>query len=649
MNQQSSLKKAHAMAERIFRDLLPENGLVIREAQITLCHEMLDALFESKIALCDAGVGIGKTHAYLVACILWQVYRPQSLPRPVVISTSSVALQDAILKEYIPFLSRVLLKEGILDKPIQAVVRKGKERFVCDLRLAERLAQIINRARKGGRQQAALHTLEKTYDLDEVLGLSGFDRRLICVPEFCPKDCSGRSFCRYQQYLRDAQSADIAIQICNHNYLLADAGHRMQEMRPLLRDYHALVVDEAHKLPDAARQMFSLAISPEEIRGLSRLLEKEHFTHTAQRLREALEGLQTSLSLQDPVEDQKEAFRLTPARRAALKATITSLRQVVKNLASCLPRWEVYQLEKAADILSVFYEEDKRRVLYIQYDRTGAPTLCAASRDVPEQMARALWTLGKPVILTSGTLAAGHSFERTREMMGLEKRDHMREFFAQSPFDYRHNCLLYIPTSVPQPRGGQAEATYLSRQIETLITATYGHALVLFTSYRLMGEVHTQLQGRVEVPLLESWRHGQQVVQLFKQLPNAVLLAAGSCWEGVDFPGDMVSLLVITRLPFPVPDPLSEAEQELFPSLQAYIQAVVVPDMQRKLRQGFGRAIRTETDTCVVAVLDNRAAAGQRYREAVLEALPECRLSDSIAEVEQFIRERKPPQYFESR
>ena len=87
-----------------------------------------------------------------------------------------------------------------------------------------------------------------------------------------------------------------------------------------------------------------------------------------------------------------------------------------------------------------------------------------------------------------------------------------------------------------------------------------------------------------------------------------MLFAAGSCWEGIDFPGDVVSSLIIPRLPFPVPDSLSEAEQKRYFSLQDYIQAVVIPGMQVKLRQGFGRAIRTETDTCVVSILDDRAA-----------------------------------------
>ncbi len=127
-----------------------------------------------------------------------------------------------------------------------------------------------------------------------------------------------------------------------------------------------------------------------------------------------------------------------------------------------------------------------------------------------------------------------------------------------------------------------------------------------------------------------------------------MLFAAGSCWEGIDFPGDVVSSLIIPRLPFPVPDPLSDAEQKRYFSLQDYIQAVVIPGMQVKLRQGFGRAIRTETDTCVVSILDDRAAPapGGRYHRAALEALPAMNMTQKIEDVERFIRDRKSPDCF---
>ena len=141
------------------------------------------------------------------------------------------------------------------------------------------------------------------------------------------------------------------------------------------------------------------------------------------------------------------------------------------------------------------------------------------------------------------------------------------------------------------------------------------------------------------------WRHSQDIIHQFKQTQNAVLFAAGSCWEGVDFPGDMVSSLIIVRLPFPVPDPISEAEREQYPTLQDYIREVIIPDMQVKLRQGFGRAIRTETDTCVVSILDHRAAPEERYHRAVLETLPPLHIARKNRRCRRFHPDQEKPDY----
>lgn len=154
------------------------------------------------------------------------------------------------------------------------------------------------------------------------------------------------------------------------------------------------------------------------------------------------------------------------------------------------------------------------------------------------------------------------------------------------------------------------------------------------------------LRKDMPFPMVEVWRHAQEEIAAFKTMENAVLFAAGSCWEGVDFPGDMVSSLIIVRLPFSVPNPISEAERENYGTLREYIQAIALPDMQKKLRQGFGRVIRTEQDTCVVSILDHRAVPGGRYHEDVLCVLPKCKRTGSLKEVEAFIRERKREGYY---
>ena len=179
----------------------------------------------------------------------------------------------------------------------------------------------------------ALLSLRSYYDLDAVTGLSGFDRRQVCVPKVCEKSCPLRNACRYHQYLKEARSAEIFVQICNHNYLLADAAHRLQEMRPLLNDYRALVIDEAHKLPDAARQMYGQSLSAEDFRELCDLLAKEKYILASQRLREKFRALMGAMCRGELLEEaQRTAFILTPDREAALRDCLSLLRQLQNSL-----------------------------------------------------------------------------------------------------------------------------------------------------------------------------------------------------------------------------------------------------------------------------------------------------------------------------
>lgn len=249
--------------------------------------------------------------------------------------------------------------------------------------------------------------------------------------------------------------------------------------------------------------------------------------------------------------------------------------------------------------------------------------------------------------ITSGTLKAGNGFSRTRQENGLGKEIRVMEYVAESPFAYEKNCLLYLPQTLRRTKhGSREEAVMMAQHIQRLICSTYGHTLVLFTSYSLMGSVYQILRDSLPFPMVEVWRNAQEEIMRFKTMENAVLFAAGSCWEGVDFPGDIVSSLIIVKLPFAVPDPLREAEKERYATLTEYIRDIIVPDMQKKLRQGFGRAIRTESDTCVVSILDHRAVAGGRYHEDVLCALPACQMAETIEDVETFIRRQKCEEYY---
>ena len=427
--------------------------------------------------------------------------------------------------------------------------------------------------------------------------------------------------------------------------------HRANGYRPLLADYRALVVDEAHKLPEAASQMYGRSIGREDVQEISYFLNREHKSSEGKRLQDwfntlSMEIRKDQAGMGDDIAG-KENFYFPAKCRSSLEQVRGNLSLMLKRLAGNVPYWIFRRLEEMEELFGWFLKKDTRYVLFLQPDGRGDPVFMAVSREIPRFLHDSLWDRGFPSILTSGTLKAGNGFVRTRQMTGLEKKSRVRECVAESPFCYRENCLLYIPENLKATlKGSREEAEQLAGQIRDLVCSTFGHTLVLFTSYTLMGNVQQLLRDQIPFPMVQVWRNSQEEIARFKKMENAVLFAAGSCWEGVDFPGDMVSSLIIVKLPFAVPDPIHEAQREQYRSLESYIQNVVVPDMQKKLRQGFGRAIRTEQDTCVVSILDHRAAKKGKYRGDVLDALPKCQMAEKIDEVEDFIRSRKVERYY---
>ena len=655
-NPETGYEKAHRQVEQIFRQFFPARGMVTREGQIRLCHMMLDALFGLDVALCDAGVGLGKTYAYLVACVLWQLQRPRQMQRPVVISTASVALQSAILTEYIPFLSNVLIQNGYIQKPICAVLcavlRKGKERFACDRRLLIRQKQIGIRGERFRRRAAALRAANQCLDLDLLPGISRHDRRLICVPERCSRSCILHSDCRYRQYLKDSNGASVTIQVCNHNYLLADAAHRQNGWKPLLKDYQALIIDEAHKLPETVRQMNTRRIRSSDLLHFEKILTASHCTLGAQKLRGARMAFLTAFAPAEDESEREKSFCLTDERSASLRHLDKAIQEILKLENREVPPVLRNKLSDVQELISLFLRSDTTFVRYVEYHQGNgdlAIDLCAVPFDLPKCVYDALWREQKPAILTSGTLAVGEDFTHTEQQFGLNRGTSLRTLRIVSPFRYDENCLLYFPATHIKKVPYKQNTDRVAHQIQELINTANGHTLVLFTSYDQMGRVYEKLKDKFPVPVLQAQRNPQIYLERFKQLPNAVLFASGACWEGVDFPGDMVSLLIIVKLPFQVPDPLGEAMRKQYGNLHSYIQTEIVPEMQIKLRQGFGRAIRTETDSCVVAILDPRAAPGGRYHRAVLDALPEMPVSDKLTDIQSFLQSKKNPSYFEPR
>lgn len=667
----------HLFIDKVFLEIFPSMGMTVRSTQIELSHQMLDALYGRKIALCEAGVGIGKTYAYLVAAMAHHLFNPDDFmvrtsqtfyggfsvrtPMPIIITTSSIELQKAIMNEFLPFLSKALVKAGIIKDTICSVVRKGKSHFICEDNL-ERHISMINSQHKNKKQMAQLLSLlDGSPDLDPITGISSFDRRAIQVNNRCSKICKHHLICRYQNYIREACSPQITFQICNHNYFLADLLQRKQGNKPLLPNHRAVIMDEAHLLVQAGEQMYGCEVVQNDFRMIVRLLagvskHDDELKEIVKSLKEAADELFAGLKSHAEKDGQEDQSRFVWQPTGTNHDLVVRLLFYLKSAEKITTKLKLSIITRSVkmikDRLSQFKDMDPNKIYFVEQTPSCMIRLAAVPKTLREYLWNDLWNRYMPYILTSGTLSVNGNFERTRNQLGIRKESIMinvRETCASSPFDYLKNCLLYLPKQMAHPDHDEIYLEQITQHVKDLILTSNGHTLVLFTSYRLKNEICGRIMASgLPYIILNTLRNARQTVSEFKMKRNAVLFATGSCWEGVDFPGDLVSSLIIVTLPFSVPDPIRDYERHSYPSLQDFIRFSVVPDMQKKLNQGFGRAIRTELDTCVVSILDERANKTGRYHSDVIKALPPCPITEQLADVRQFLMNVKTSAYWQN-
>jgi len=491
------------------------------------------------------------------------------------------------------------------------------------------------------------------------------------------------------KHMRDAKRGGYDFQVCNHNYLLADILRRSRGEEPLIPDYQAIIIDEAHKFLDAARQMYGCSLSLTELRRVARDVKGFTFApgvRTWDIIREAERILSKSdllfqfLNKEIPATqlEDEEAERLTTKIRQKTGNLILALKENINVLSRMLTAKAVMNqykarhnearrsLDRISDSLSMFVnhsdlvywlEKSETNAVDKVDTRTRFPVLSGIPKKLGDLLFKDLWSKDIPIILTSGTLSAAGSFEHIKRKMGLNLASpkRLRETSKPSPFSHRENALIYTSEVTPFPSNQDADyINAVTDEIERLVQASRGRAVVLFTSHDALGRVYTAMEQRacspgaeLPYPLFRMGRGDVAVIERFKQSGNGVLFASGAIWEGIDIPGDILSMLIIVRLPFAVPDPVGEWERTLYRSLDEYKANVVVPEMLIKLKQGFGRLIRTEKDSGCVAILDCRVNMSGAYRNRILAALPPCRVTSDIAEVDRFMRAIKPAAYFQ--
>ncbi|MCT4563513.1 MAG: ATP-dependent DNA helicase [Maledivibacter sp.] len=648
------------LIEYIFNEVFENFGFNKRHEQIELSKHMYIAMIQKAISLSDVAVGLGKTHAYLVAAVVYQIcgfreVEVETITHPIIISTSSKRLQNAIVKDYLPEISNMLMAHGIIDEEITAVIRKGRNNYICDLRLRN-YVNCLDPQKKNSREYELLkRALDSNHaDLENVVGISRYDRERINVIAGHCKSCPKGKTCSYRRYLKILNAPHYNFQVTNHNYMIADILKRSREERSLLPRHHIVICDEAHKLIEVYSDMQTVVLGKDEILSLIKRIKPQaeknkRFKKMNQLCNSIIENTHHLFNedLHITIENhQDESSKYSIQDSRPLLRQFNRIKKNLQQLVLTVPdynRKEQIAFEKLGDIVDCIMSEDSIR--WVEMEQTRV-LIKAIPKNIHQMLGQDIFKDDVAVLLTSGTLSVGGNFSYSKSMLGIEHIKRVKEMYKVSPFNYYQNTLLYQANDLPYPNPDDDQyIKAVADRILTLIQASYGHALVLFTSYEMMSKVYGLLKNeQVAFPLFILSKGKSSVLQTYRKSKKGVLLACGGMWEGVNLTGDLLSHLIIVKLPFPVPDPIAEYKKEEMDEDDLFKEEILIPQMLTKLKQGYGRAVRTETDTAVISILDIRANG--RYKDAVRKALPNCRVTHNIKEITSFIQVKKSPEYF---
>ncbi|GHU94734.1 hypothetical protein FACS1894208_06330 [Clostridia bacterium] len=672
-----SLTKLKTIVTALFREILPSYGYKIREEQIALAEELLDALTGRRTLLAEAPTGLGKSLVIVIigllvrrsqynktwsgsffpgmSCVEWE-------RMGVLVSTSSIALQKAIHTEVIPGLSDIFMDWGVIREPITSALRKGRSHHVCEYNLNEYLPFTKNDKTRKELERIAFDG--RVIDLGGVDSLTSEVKSKISVPSKCVKNCPYKDDCRYLAFRDTVSKTGYDFIIGNHNLLLQDMRLRAEGKGQTLQPFQALILDESHALLKVARDMYGTKFTADAIPEVTNSLRKLNFTPREKPETDGWKVIRDSVyTLSDKLyETNKRLFSRENAGDDC-DLPLRNIREFADLLCRYLSEsepfkverderlkhgliWELQKISKAANELS----SGDGMVRWFEARDEKRSGVGGVPKDLDKRIYADLWSRGIPTMLTSGTLSVGGDFSALKQSLGLNNRNlRLTEATHSSPFNYKENCLLYLSKNVPDYRADSYIAK-LTDEVERLITVSNGHTAVLFTSYHSMLIVHNKLKDRLpsmkdKFFVLE--RGSSTAIDSFKASGNGVLFACGSMWTGIDCPGDILSMLIIVKLPFAEPDAISEYERSKYPTFGAYLQDVLTPEMLLTLRQGHGRGFRTEDDTCVVAICDIRAADGFPYNKPVVAALPDCRVTSAIDDVDTFLKAVKSAEYWD--
>ncbi len=611
----------------------------------------------------EAGTGVGKSLAYLVPAALWA----KENHKRVVVSTYTRLLQTQLVSQDVPLLSKVL------DEPVRASVAFGQENYLCRFRLENQVARGLFDSLAEAKAADKLFDWANKTDTGIIL-----DYPHALPPGLSSRICRDSSMCRREKcqyckscfYHRARQSWEhSSILIVNHSLLFADLATESD----LLPESDAVILDEAHRIEDAAIRHFGNQASEHALAVLLDRLASSHGGGLVQALgprSAARRSIQTEASAArteidrffrtvDPLlapDALRSRFR-TPLDSSTSAAAISRLAKALDEIAPelddevlCAEMTGVARrLNQAALALEGFsVAEPDGAVHWAERSSQGRLSLLAAPLDVAPLLRVAVYDHYLSTVLTSATLTVAGSFSFLSGRLGL---DDFETQSLDSPFDYETQSLLYVADHLPPPTQSGEFNRAATDVITAIIKASMGRALVLFTSYDSMNAVFALMPKTDYNYLLQGDTSPAKLLEDFRQDTHSVLFATQSFWQGIDVPGEALSCLIICRLPFEVPDDprLTAIAEKLRAEGISPFTAYQLPTAVLRFRQGFGRLIRTATDRGVVCVLDRRILAGN-YSHSFLKSLPKgVRVTTKVADINRFFAPANPPSAIENR
>jgi ATP-dependent DNA helicase DinG len=614
-------------------------GFTPRRSQLAMADRVARALDSRSSLVVEAGTGTGKTFAYLVPALLSR--------KRVLISTGTRTLQDQLFNKDLPQVAAAI---GV---PARVALLKGRTNYLCHYRFA----QLSGQRSVAGTRDRTLARIERwtrstrTGDLAEVPDLG--DAHPLWPQVTSTRDnclgskCADIARCHVFEARRRAVEADVVI--VNHHLLLADLALKEDGFGDLLGSADAVILDEAHQVPDLATQFFGTRIGSRQVELLVRdtRLELAPLSIHSSPLTVELGDVEKSLAA------LAEALRATPrpqwtAADTPMADGTEHLARTLRTLAAALDeqgagagiaQCSARATELAARLETLVHAEENEGARSVELTQRGF-TLSLLPFDVAARFAQMTGATRAAWVFTSATLSVGEDFAHFTSRLGLSEAETLA---IPSPFDFENQALLYLPPHLPDP----AAPTHTQAVVDLavpLIEASSGGAFILFTSHRALQRAADFLRARwVELndfPLLvQGEAPREQLLRRFREAGNAVLLGTASFWEGVDVKGDALRLVIIEKLPFASPDDaLTRARiAHMKASGGNAFREYQLPEAALALKQGVGRLIRSESDRGVVVICDPRLVEkpyGRVFR-ACLPPMPVTRIG---SEAESFLR-----------